>query len=185
MEGLLDKIAERFQQFSERERMLLGVMGGVLSVVFIAIVAYTSMTRMQTLRDDNDRRRDTLESLIAERESVLDANARAERIERLLDGEPLRLSTYIETRSGRAGVTRPREFRDREQPLDEGILAQVTTALFPAMTLRQLQSLLNDIENDEGSLVYTQQIAIEPPRGNAAGLQVELTLMTFAREDAP
>lgn len=185
MDSLFDQLSERFQQLSERERSLLGVMGAVLGFVFVALVGYTSWTKVQTLQDDNDRRRAALDELVAEREAVLTANARAERVEQLLAGEPKRLSTYIEQCSGRAGVTRPREFRDREQPLDDGVLAQMTTASFPSMTLTQLNSLLDGIENDDETLVYTQQIAFEPPRGGASGLQVELTLMTFTREGSP
>ena len=47
----------------------------------------------------------------------------------------------------------------------------MTTASFPSMTLTQLNSLLDGIENDDETLVYTQQIAFELARG-ASGLQV-------------
>ena len=183
MDTLFDQLSERFQQLSERERSW-----GVWVRYRFRLRRsrrLTSWTKVQTLQDDNDRRRAALDELVAEREAVLTANARAERVEQLLAGEPKRLSTYIEQCSGRAGVTRPREFRDREQPLDDGVLAQMTTASFPSMTLTQLNSLLDGIENDDETLVYTQQIAFEPPRGGASGLQVELTLMTFTREGSP
>ena len=91
---------QRFQ-LSERERSLLGVMGAVrfrLRRPSATRAGRRSRPCRTTTTDAAQRWTSSWRS-----GKPLTANARAERVEQLLAGEPKRLSTYIEQCSGRAG----------------------------------------------------------------------------------
>lgn len=177
-------LRERFDGLTEREQKLVAAM----VVTFLVLGTFFVMTQaLGAARERSEsiaEGREVLSTMI-ERQADYRVNAaRVERIEELLATNDLRLSTFIEARATRAGITRPREFRDRTQPLEDGaIVAHYTTAVFPSMTHAQLSSLLTEIERAE-ELVFTNQIAVEPPRGAASGLQVELTLVTYTLDDA-
>ncbi len=177
-------LRERFDGLTDREKKLVVAMLGTFCVLGMFFIFTQTAGAAGDRREAIAEGREALSMLIDEQDSYRVNAARVERIEELLETNDLRLSTFIEARATRAGITRPREFRDHTQPLEDGaVIAHYTTAVFPSMTQEQLSSLLTEIERAE-ELVFTNQIAVEPPRGAASGLQVELTLVTFTLDDA-
>lgn len=180
-ESFGERMRERWEQLSSRERLLLVVWVAVMLVGLTSIGVYKTITTLGELNESNDERRATIELLLAERD---DFRARLERTrseQEKLEDNTLRLSSFIEAAATRQGVRSPSEYNDRREDREDGIAAIQTTAVFPSMDMVQLDELLNTFQNTE-ELVYIQQVAVEPPRGrNTEGLQVEVTLVTYER----
>ena len=182
--SIQDTLRERFDALSERERRLVAAMGATFLILLVLALGMRANRSAEARADAIESGREALQSLLQSQGQYRVNAARLERIEEQLETNDLRLSTFIEARATPANIDRPREFRDRSQPLEDGaVVAHYTTAVFPSMTIEQLYSLLNEVERSE-ELVFTNQISVEPPRGAASGLQVELTLVTYTLDDA-
>ena len=179
----MERVEAALSRLSEREQKLLVVMVVVVATMMIAIGSYTVGTALDERRERVETKRASLETLLTRRQTFLADAAEADRLREQLTENELRLSTFIEGRAGRAGIPRPREFRDSTQPLDGDVTAHITTATFAEITLEQMQALLTSIEGAE-ELVYTRQLSFQPERRGSGGLQLELTLTTFRQEEA-
>jgi len=178
---LMDRIAERLDGFTPRERMLLGIMAGIFAVGISAIVVYTMTGTLRTLSADNNEKREALSNLLAERDTYAQARAESDALQAQLDENPLRLSSFIEARATRLGIRSPSEYVDRQEPRDDGIVELQTTAEFPGIELGDLDALLREFVGTE-ELVFVQEIAVQPARGRGNdGHQVEVTLVTYQR----
>ena len=176
----LNQLQDRMAGLTDRERKLVLLM--LVTGLFMAL-ALGNMLIGNTLRDTragNAERRAALELLIAERETYLQQTARVQDLDDRLRNNQVRLSSFIETRSERAGVPRPTEFRDHQQPLAgfEGITSVETTVTYPSMSFEQLMGLLDTIESSN-ELVFIQTLKVQPARRGQAGLDAELTLVTY------
>lgn len=178
--SVMDRLDSVLARFSERERMLLGVMAVTLFTLGVLASALVLRGRMETLNSEIDAKRSALSLLATQSEEYVRNSERNARLREQLRDNSIRLSTYIEGRAGRASIPRPREFRDNQLELDGGIKMLTTTVTFSSVELDQLQRLMESIEDSE-ELVFTRQIAVAPSR-REAGLELELTLATFKQE---
>lgn len=181
----VETLQARFAQLTDRERKLLVLLAAV-AVVFLLMLANLFVgNAFAALRDGNDDRRAALELLIAERDRFLLEQQQARTLEARLDGNQLRLSSFVETTASQTGVPRPREFRDHSQPVGQtGVTSIETTASFPSMSFEQLIDLLNAFE-DSGELVFVQSLRITPARRGEHGLDADITLATYRRTGEP
>jgi type II secretory pathway component PulM len=180
---LATRLAERWEQFTPRERSLLLVMLGVLLSGVVLITTYTTWQKFSALQSENDARREILGQLLAQRDTFRARAEQSARVQEQLEDNDLRLSTFIESSATRAGMARPTDFTDREQQRDGNIVAMETSAMFPSVEMQQLTDLLNEVESTD-ELVFVQQVKVSPPRGrNAEGLQATITLVTYQKSE--
>ena len=177
---LMDRLDAFMERFSERERKLLMVMvlcvGTMLCVVFTLTVQRT----LADMREDIEEKREALDLLIQYREDFRQNAARNAVIRNQLANNDVRLSTFIESKAGRASLGRPQEFRDNEFDMDGGVTMRSTTAEWSSVEPAQIIRFLDSVESAE-ELVYVRQVAVAPAR-RAEGLQLEVTLVTFDQE---
>lgn len=178
---VMDRVDAALARFTERERLLIGVMILVVSAMAAFVVAWLLNGRMNTLHEEIAAKRDALTLLINESGEYRRNSEVNEELRRQLEENDIRLSTFIEGRGGRAGISRPREFRDNQTDLEGGVTMHTTTAEFDRVDLDQLQRLLSSIEESD-ELVFTRQVAVAPARREQSELQLEITLATFKRE---
>lgn len=175
----------RVAQLTERERKLLLLLG-LVAVVFLLMLGNLFVgNAFSAMRDGNEDRRAALDLLITERERFLFEQEQARSLDARLDGNQLRLSSFVETTASQSGVPRPREFRDHSQPVGQtGVTSIETTVSFPSMSFEQLIDLLNAFE-DSGELVFIQSLRITPARRGEHGLDADITLATYRRTGEP
>lgn len=180
-ESFGERMRERWEQLSSRERTLLTAWVAIMALGLTSIAIYQATTTLGHLAEGNDDRREAIAMLLAERDDFRARIEQSRTEQEKLDNNELRLSSFIEAAATRQGIRSPSEYNDRREVRDNGIAAMQTTAVFPSMDMVQLDELLNAFQNTE-ELVYIEQVAVEPPRGrNAEGLQVEVTLVTYER----
>ncbi len=179
-----ERMRERWEQLSSRERTLLAAWVAIMALGLTSIAVYQATTTLGHLAEGNDDRREAIAMLLAERDDFRARIEQARTEQEKLENNELRLSSFIEAAATRQGIRSPSEYNDRREVRDNGIAAMQTTAVFPSMDMVQLDELLNTFQNTE-ELVYIEQVAVEPPRGrNTEGLQVEVTLVTYERASA-
>jgi hypothetical protein len=153
----------------------------VLTLGFGGLGAWQYSQAMETLRTGNSERRALMGRLLEERATYAVQLARQQRLEEQLDGNSLRMSTFVETLCTRLDVPRPREYTDRQVQRDGGITVLETAVEFDRLTLGQVDDLLNGIHATE-ELVFIQGVKISPVRNATDGaLRLELTLVTYRR----
>ncbi|MFT6400694.1 MAG: hypothetical protein ACJAYU_005472 [Bradymonadia bacterium] len=174
---LMDKLDTLMERFTERERKLLIVMVLSVGTMLCVLIGYNVSITFSDIQEDIAEKRDALDLLVGNREEF-QANAGRNAIlrEQLADNE-VRLSTFIEGKSGRASMGRPQEFRDNEFDLDDGVTMRSTTAEWNSVEPDQVFRFLNSVETAE-ELVYVRQVSVAPAR-RAEGLELEVTLVTY------
>ena len=179
--NIQDKLREQWFGMTSRERVLLTVMLGIMSSGASLIVVYLLMQNLATLDDDNQQRRQAISEMLDRRADFAAEAAVRDRIEDQLNGNEVRLSSFIESRVNEAGIARPSEYTDRQTQRDNGITVMETIAEFDRMSLGDLDELMNSIESSE-DLVFIQGLTVAPARRSTTGdLSVELNLVTFKR----
>lgn len=181
----IDALRSRFSQLTERERKLLAIMA-VTAIVFVLLFGNLLIgNALDGLREGNQERRAALNSLIHERDAYLMEVERARALEAQLEGNQLRLSSFIEAQASAAGVPRPREFRDHSQPVGQtGVTSHETTVSFPSMSFEQLMDLLNTFDGSD-ELVFIQSLRVAPARRGEHGLDADITIATYRRSGEP
>lgn len=174
---LLDKLDTLMERFTERERKLLIVMVLSVGTMLCVLIGYKVSTSLTDIQEEITEKREALDLLVQNRDEF-QANASRNAIlrEQLADNG-VRLSTFIEGKSGRASMGRPQEFRDNEFDMDGGVTMRSTTAEWNSVEPDQVFRFLNSVESAE-ELVYVRQVSVAPAR-RAEGLELEVTLVTF------
>lgn len=178
---LADRFEAALARFSDRERMLLGVMMLVFATLAVLGVTFVVRGRLADLHEGIEARRDALQLLATQADEYRRNSAYNDALREQLANNQIRLSTFIEGRAGRANIPRPREFRDAQQVLEGGITMYTTTADFGGIEFEQMQRLLQSIEEAD-ELVFTRQVAVAPARRGGNGIDLEVTLATYKQE---
>jgi hypothetical protein len=175
------RLQEQWIGMTSRERVLLVIMFGVMGTGVSLITLYLLMQNLWRLEDENQQRRQVISELLERRADFAAESAERERIEDRLNGNEVRLSSFIESRVNEAGISRPSEYTDRQTQRDNGITVMETTAEFDRMSLGDIDELMNSIESSD-DLVFIQGLTVAPARRSTEGeLTVELNLVTFKR----
>ncbi len=174
---LMDRLDTLMERFTERERKLLIVMVISVGTMLCVLIGYNVSTTLADIQEEITEKREALDLLVSNREEFQVNSSRNSMLREQLADNSVRLSTFIEGKSGRASMGRPREFRDNEFDLDGGVTMRSTTAEWASVEPDQVFRFLNSIEADD-ELVYVRQVAVTPAR-RAEGLELEVTLVTY------
>lgn len=177
----MNRLLTWFEELSEREQKLLGVMLVVVSLGVFLVASFGISSAFEKVDAQNERLRGALDAVLQQRDTFRSRAAAAQLAQSKLETNTLRLSSFIEARATRLGLASPRGFTDRQTPREDGITAFETTAQFQGLDLTQLDQLLNEFRNTD-ELVYIQEVQVDPSRARTTtGLDVRVTLVTYRR----
>lgn len=176
--GLTGRVTQAFSELSERERVLLAVMVGVLSVLAVTVVTYLATTKLADANERIEEQREALALLATQREAFLENSAINERINDQVNNNSVRLSTFIEGRARQARLNTPRSIDDGQNPRNNVVL-HTATAEFNGVQLEQFQNFMQLVEQSD-ELVFTHQIELAPSR-RGGGMDLTVTVGTFKR----
>ena len=178
--SLMDKLDSFMERFSERERKLLMVMVVSVGTMLCVVFGFTAQRTLSDMQEEIAAKREALDLLVSHRDEFRTNAIRNATLRAQLANNEVRLSTFIEGKSGRASMGRPSEFRDNEFDMEGGVTMRSTTAEWTSVEPQQILRFLDSVQN-AGELVYVRQVSVAPAR-RAEGLQLEVTLVTFDQE---
>lgn len=172
----------KFDGLSERERTLLLAMLGTLSLLAVVLVVGLSLQRAGRLEDELMGKRQALTQLLAQRDTFVErVEARNSREEKLRKNK-LRLSSFIEDQAREAGLGRPREFKDSQEPVPgrSEVTAHRTTVRIEDVSFEQFKELLSSIA-DTDELVFIEKVGMNASKKKDSPdhMDVELSLVTY------
>lgn len=179
--SLMDRLDTFMERFSERERKLLMVMVVCVGTMLCVLFSFTVRNTLVDMQEEIAEKREALDLLVQHRDEFRANAVRNATLRAQLANNEVRLSTFIEGKSGRASMGRPSEFRDNEFEMDGGVTMRSTTAEWTSVEPEQMLRFLDSVENAD-ELVYVRQVSVAPAR-RAEGLQLEVTLVTFDQEE--
>lgn len=172
----------KFDGLSERERTLLLAMLGTLSLLAVVLIVGLSLQRAGRLEDELMGKRQALTQLLAQRDTFVErVEARNSREEKLRKNK-LRLSSFIEDQAREAGLGRPREFKDSQEPVPgrSEVTAHRTTVRIEDVSFEQFKELLSSIA-DTDELVFIEKVGMNASKKKDSPdhMDVELSLVTY------
>ncbi|HTM21366.1 MAG TPA: type II secretion system protein GspM [Kofleriaceae bacterium] len=174
-----DKLRERWERITPRERMLVMLLGGGLVVVLLAWVWLTISGGLDDLAAKNEQKRDALRQLDRYRrdKAMGLSETSAPKVE--IPGQPIELESYLERISKDVGVQIPKYNNQPEGT--KGNYTQVSTKVqIQELDIAQLKDLLSRIETGGGGVVIVDELHVK--RGFSQGndkLQATLVVSTF------
>jgi hypothetical protein len=178
--SILDRLDLFMERFSERERKLLIIMVISVGTMFSVVFGVTAQRTLSDMQEEIAEKREALELLVQHRDEYRANAIRNATLRAQLANNTVRLSTFIEGKSGRASMGRPHEFRDNEFNMDGGVTMRSTTAEWNSAEPEQILRFLDSVESAD-ELVYVRQVSVAPAR-RAEGLEFEVTLVTFDQD---
>lgn len=179
---VMANLKAKFDGLSERERTLLLAMLGTLSLLAVVLVVGLSLQRAGRLEDELMGKRQALTQLLAQRDTFVErVEARNSREEKLRKNK-LRLSSFIEDQAREAGLGRPREFKDSQEPVPgrSEVTAHRTTVRIEDVSFEQFKELLSSIA-DTDELVFIEKVGMNASKKKDSPdhMDVELSLVTY------
>jgi hypothetical protein len=175
-------LRSKFDALSQREQTLLLAMVGTLSLLGVVLVVGLTRPRSSALEEQLLGKREALTQLLAERDTFMERiTARSDR-EAKLKKNSLRLSSFVEDQAREAGLGRPREFKDTQEPVPgrSEVTAHRTTVRIEDVSFEQFKDLLTSIA-DTDELVFIEKVGMNAAKKKEAGdhMDVELSLVTY------
>jgi hypothetical protein len=175
-------LRSKFDELSERERNLLLAMVGTLSLLAVIVVVGLSLQKSSRLEAELMGKREALTQLLAQRDTFMERiTARTDREEKLKKNT-LRLSSFVEDQAREAGLGRPREFKDTQEPVPgrAEVTAHRTTVRIEDVSFEQFKDLLTSIA-DTDELVFIEKVGMNAAKKKEAPdhMDVELSLVTY------
>ena len=179
---VLANLKAKFEERSERERTLLLAMAGTLSLLAVILIVGLSLQKAGRLEDELTGKRQALTQLLAQRDTFMErVEARSSREEKLRKNT-LRLSSFIEDQAREAGLGRPREFKDTQEPVPgrAEVTAHRTTVRIEDVSFEQFKDLLTSIADTE-ELVFIEKVGMNASKKKDSPdhMDVELSLVTY------
>lgn len=179
---VMANLKAKFDGLSERERTLLLAMLGTLSLLAVVLVVGLSLQRAGRLEEELMGKRQALTQLLAQRDTFVErVEARNSREEKLRKNK-LRLSSFIEDQAREAGLGRPREFKDSQEPVPgrSEVTAHRTTVRIEDVSFEQFKELLSSIA-DTDELVFIEKVGMNASKKKDSPdhMDVELSLVTY------
>ena len=179
------RVDAALEKLNARERLLVGVMFASFGLIGFLLTIGLTWQKSNELRESIDEERTVLTEVLAQRDTYLAKAEETARREGQLRENTVRLSSFIEDAATSAGLGRPREFRDSQEPVEghADITRMRTTVRLTDVTFDQFKALLESIATTQ-DLVFIEKVSMSSGRGRQtnSNLEVEISLLTYKRD---
>ena len=173
MSTRVERIQQRWERITPRERMLIVVSGVVAVVIVLLMISFSVGDRLAELEENTTSKREALAAL---RDHQLNASQDTGAPNVTIPEEAIKLRGYINRVATRVGVKIPSY--DTKPKAKRGEFVEVATGIkLQDLTVQQLQGLLSGIEKDPKVVVQTLQI--RRSFRNKETMNVELVVATY------
>jgi hypothetical protein len=179
-EGRLQKLRDRWERLSSRERMLVSAMGVTFVVMVTLIVGFFITDGLATFQGRNDDMRQALRDIELHRATYVKAKAKTAQLETRLGKTPIQLGGYLEQAAKESGVEIP-ESNDRPAVASGKHYTERSVDLrLRQVKLEALAKFLKRIETGP-NLVIVTALNIKTRDDKHEDLDVEMTVSTYER----
>lgn len=174
-------LREKFEQLEERERKLLAIFLGILTMMILILMPLALLMSVEAQEDDNDRVREIIQQIDDERATLSRRQADVQRVQRRYARQAPALAGFLAQTADQIGVEIP-ETQDRSTvPHGKTFKERVTKIRLRSVGMLKLAQFMDRIEN-AGYAVSISKLNIKK-RGNAPDeFDAEMEVSAFDRE---
>lgn len=177
----LEGLRARWDRLSERERMLVGLLGAAAVLVTLVIVIVLGDSALGDLRENNQAIRQALKDIAANRDNYVRARAKAAAVESRIPKGGIQLDTFIEKAQNEAGVVVSDSAPQQPQQVKNTKYVEHTTVVrIRKCTLDQLANFLRKLETGP-TLVVVTGLNAHVRDDKHEDLEVEMRVTTWER----
>lgn len=184
--GFVSGLRARWDQLSERERVMLAALCGAFVLVAIVIGALLVSSHIDDLESDNAAMRQALRDIDSERDTYLQARGKAAQLEARLGSGGVQLEGLLEDAAKKTGVeiAETNERPAAQVGADKRYTQRDVDLRIRQVTLDRLAKFLRVIETGP-NLVLTTGLTARVRDDKHEDLEVELTVSTWEKSTKP
>lgn len=178
MAAVTDKLRDRWERITPRERRLVTILGVTAVVLVLGWVWMTIAGGLDDIEARNDKKREALKSLARYRaEKAAGAgDTAAPKVD--IPGAPIELESYLERIAKEIGVDIPGYNSLPE--VDKGEYRQVSTKVqIRGLDIEQLRQLLHKIETGGGGAVVVEELHVKREFREEGKLEATMVVSTY------
>lgn len=141
-----DSVRRFYDNLNERERKLVGLLGGVLAAFLVFLPLYLMSSSISELEDDNREMTSVLRDISRARPALRKRQARRKARRELYDNRTPQLGTFVESKAREQGLT-IREVDDQPEKVIDNYKRRHTRVTLPDVGLKPVIEMMAAIEN--------------------------------------
>jgi general secretion pathway protein M len=162
LKALFADIQTWFTRLTGRERMMVSVAGGALSIFILFLVLFSFSSSAEATRRRIKSKTETFNQVQQLAANYGQAEARRQEVERQLSGNNVRLITFLSEKASAAGLEIPSMTPKADVPLGDGRILESTVEMtLTDIPLGKLVDFLGNVENAPG-VVKVKFLRVEP-----------------------
>lgn len=180
LSGRLQRLRDRWERLSQRERAMVGVLGISFCVTLSLIVGFVVSEGLAELDERNTAMRQALRDLDTHRDAYLRAKAKASQIEARVGRTPVQLQGFLEQAAKEAGVEIPESNERPSQPVAGRWVERAVDLRLRKVSLESLAMFMNKVETGSGLVVVTA-LNVRARDDKHKEFDVEMSISTYER----
>ena len=178
--GRLQKLRDRWERLSSRERTMVTALGVTFVVMVTMIVGFFITDGLATFEERNADMRQALRDLDTKRDQYLKAKAKVQQLEARIGHNSIQLGGYLETAAKEAGFEIPESNERQPQPAGKHWTERGIDIHLRQVKLEALTKFLKKVETGPNLVVVTA-LNIKTRDDKHQDLDVEMTVSTYER----
>jgi len=176
----IDRLRDRFERLSQRERTLVTALGVTFCVMVTLIVGFLITDGLSSLEERNAAMRQALKDIDTQRDNYLRARAKSSQLETRLGHGSIQLGSYVEQAAKEVGVEIPESNDRTPAPAGKQWVERGVDLRLQHVKLDQLASFMKKIETGPNLVVVTA-LNVRTRDDKHQDLDVEMTVTTYER----
>jgi type II secretory pathway component PulM len=181
-EGRMQKLRDRWERLSSRERTMVAAMGVTFVLMVTLIVGFVITDGLSTFEEKNSDMRQALKDLDTKRQGYLAAKNKLQQLEARIGRNPIQLGGYLEQAAKESGVEIPESNERQPTPAGKQYIEKSIELRLRAVKLDSLGKFLKKVETGPNLVVVTA-LNVRTRDDKHQDLDVEMTVSTY--EHAP
>lgn len=166
LKTLFAELQSRFQALTPRERTLVSVAGGAVSVFILFVMLFSFASTSSSIQRRTEEKLLKLRDAQALAENYAENTRQREATERQLSTNAVQLISYLEEKGTAAGLEIPTMNPKGDVPLGDGKIIESSVELtFTDVPIRKFYDFLSNVERGQ-AVVKVKFIRIEPHPAN-------------------
>jgi hypothetical protein len=178
--GRLQKLRDRWERLSTRERTMVGALGVTFVVMVTLIVGFFITDGLATFEERNADMRQALRDLDTKRDGYLKAKSKVQQLEARIGHNPIQLGGYLEQAAKEAGFEIPESSERQPVPAGKHWTERAVDVHLRQVKLDALTKFLKKVETGPNLVVITA-LNIKTRDDKHQDLDVEMTVSTYER----
>jgi type II secretory pathway component PulM len=183
-EGRMQRLRDRWERLSSRERTMVSAMGVTFILMVTFIVGFFITDGLSTFEEKNRDMRQALRDLDTHRQSYLAAKNKLQQLEARIGKNPIQLGGYLEQAAKESGVEIPESNERQPTPAGKQYVEKSIDLRLRAVKLEALGKFLKRVETGP-NLVVVSALNVRTRDDKHQDLDVEMTISTYEHAPPP